>query len=490
MAGLGRRSGAVAALLLGFLVATPASPAGAAEGGPAITIDSPRAEPPLESASVTVAGSARSATLYLMKDVTLTIGSETKTKTCSESPCTFSWTVSRPSNGRYDFKLVATQALPLVGTPGPSNELSRSFYVAAPAAKPVLDPPKVNEARNTELAWSRNTEPDMAYYAVFRKDPGGSKYLPVGAAIPQPSSGTKVLFTDTTTSAFNGGEYSYQVVAVRKGAGGTWPAEIASEPSSIRTATVPAPPTTTSTTAVGAPPGSPAPTAAPTTTIKPGTSAGVDLSGFLSTRSQPIRLPAITVPEPPDTGFEGTLPFGARPPADDLEEGEEEAVLPDDAPRSIISLINPGRPLVPVAAGLVLLLLAMHLRVLNHRIKLAPEKDLPVDNPPAPAPATVRASAPAPAPEPEPEPELQPEPQPAPYDIDEDWAPVAAEPAPAAEPEPEPVTLWAPAETDDFDDLDDFDEPEPEPEPFDPDQVEVFDVVSANRRRLARAGTR
>lgn len=473
MPGLGRRSGAAAALLLSLLVATPASPAGAAEGGPAITVDSPRAEPPLESANVTVSGSARAATLYRMTDVTLTIGSETKTKTCSESPCAFSWTFSRPSNGRYDFTLVATQSLPLVGAPGPSNEVSRTFYVAAPAAKPVLDPPEVNEARNTELSWSRNTEPDMLFYAVFRKDPGGSKYVPVGAAVPQPSSGTKVRFTDTTTSAFNGGEYSYQVVAVRKGAGGRWPAEIASEPSSIRTATVPAPPTTTSTTALGAPPGSTAPAASPTTTVKPGTSAGVDLSSFLSARSQPITLPAITVPEPPDTGFQGTLPFGARPPTDELEEGEEEAVLPEGAPRSIISRISPGRPLVPVAGGLVLLLLAMHMRVLNHRIKTAPEKDLPVDDAPAPAaaPGPVPVGAPAPAPE------LQPVPEPAPvlYDIDEDWAPVAAE----TEREPEPVALWA---EDDIDEL--------EPESFDPDEIEVFEVVSSNRRRLARAGAR
>ena len=460
---LGRRSGAAAALLLGLLVATPASPAGAEEGGPAITIDAPRAQPPLESSSVTVSGSARSATLYRMKDVTLTVGSDApKTKTCSESPCSFSWTVSRPANGRYELKIVATQALPLVGTPGPSNEATRTFYVAAPAAKPVLDPPKVNEARNTELSWSRNTEPDMLYYAVFRKDPGGSKYLPVGSSVPQPSSGAKVAFVDTTTSAFNGGDYGYQVVAVRKGAGGSWPAEIASEPSSVRTATVPAPPPTTSTSAVAAPPGSPPPGAAPTTTVKAGTSAGVDLSGFLSTRSQPISLPAITVPEPPDTGFQGTLPFGARPPGEELEEGEQEAVLPDDAPRSIISRISPGRPLVPVAGGLVLLLLAMHMRVLNHRIKAAPDKDLPLLDdappPPAPVPPAVRAAAPAPPPEPE----------------------VV----------PEPATLWTPTEIEDLDEIDEIDEPDPEPEPFDPDAIEVFEVVSSNRRRLARAGAR
>ena len=400
MARLGRRSGAAAGLLLSLLVATPAPAAGAQEAGPTITIDSPRAEPPVQNATVTVAGKATAGSLYRMRDVTLTAGGEAPRRiTCSESPCSFSWTLSRPSNGRYEFKVTATQALPLVGTTGPSNERTRVFYVGAPAARPLLDAPTVNEARNTELSWTRNTEPDMLYYAVFRKDPGGSKYMPVGNTVTQPGSGAKVSFTDTTTSAFNGGDYSYQVVAVRKGAGGDWPDEIASEPSSVRTATVPAPLTTTSTTVPGGGPGTPAPStpgaAAPTTTLaRPGTSGGIDLSGFLSSRSQPATLPAITVPEPPDTGFQGSLPFGARPPGDDLEEGEVDAVLPDDARRSIISRIDPGRPLVPVAGGLVLLLLAMHMRVLNHRIKVASEGDLPVDA--APVPPCLLYTSPSP----------------------------------------------------------------------------------------------
>jgi len=58
---------------------------------------------------------------------------------------------------------------------------------------------------------------------------------------------------------------------------------------------------------------------------------------------------------------------------------------------------------------------------------------------------------------------------------DEDWAPVATEP----EPEPEPVARAAPAAAD-----------EPDPAPLDPDDIEVFEIVSSNRRRLARAGAR
>ncbi len=72
----------------------------------------------------------------------------------------------------------------------------------------------------------------------------------------------------------------------------------------------------------------------------------------------------------------------------------------------------------------------------------------------------------------EPEPEPQPQPQ-----------PVVAAQEPEPEPEPEVVTLWAPTPEP---------EPEPEPEPpaIDPDAIEVVEVVSSNRRRLARSGSR
>jgi hypothetical protein len=235
-----------------------------------------------------------------------------------------------------------------------------------------------------ELSWSRNTEPDMLYYAVFRKDPAGSKYLQVGSKVTQPASGKSVTFTDTTTT-FNGGDFAYQVVAVRRGA--TTTAETSSDPSSTGSASVPAPPTS-STTPV--PPGSPA--GGPTTTAKPGPPAGVDLGGFLSSRAQPVALTPITVPDPPDTGFQGTLPFGARPPGDDVEDGAgQEAAASPSGSSSIVSGGSSARPLVPVAAGLILLLLAMHMTALNRRLKPAADGDLPVDLPNAIATPPVRS---------------------------------------------------------------------------------------------------
>ena len=505
--GLGRRTGAAAALLLALVAAAPASPASAAEGGPTVTFESPKADAVLTSSTVTITVRVTNANLSLnrLKDVTLSVGTTSETFPCNESPCSVTWQLARPSNGPYSVRAVATQTLVLLGTAGPASDpVTRSFSVAAPAAKPTLDPPKVNESRNVELSWSRNTEPDMLYYALFRKDPGAADLKRVGGDIKQPASGAKVSFTDTTTSTLPGGDLDYVVYAVRRGA--TSGSELVSAASATRTATVPLLATTSTSTAPA--PGTPA---GPTTTAKPGTSGGVDLSGFLSSRSAPIAPPVITVPEPPDTGFDGSLPFGARPPSlDDIEEGEADAV-PPGGPRSIISRISPGRPLVPVAGGLVLLLLAMHMRVLNRRTR--PVADLPVEATAGPAPPLP---APAPAAPPAPPPRREPEPQPEPvlFDVEadadeQDWAPPVApfepqpdrepdrepepdvvtlwapEPDPEPEPEPEPdvVTLWAPAP-------DPEPEPEPEPPAVDPDAIEVFEVVSSNRRRLARSGSR
>jgi len=513
---LGRRTGAGTALVLAILVAAPASPA-AAEA--VITIDAPRANPPLESASVTVSGRAESANTLLnyVKRVTLTIKDRAPfTVECTTQPCPFKWTPSLPLNGPYEVNVAAVEAVNVLGTEGETFRQGRRFAVAAPAARPVLDTPKVTAGRTVELSWSRNTEPDMLYYAVFRRDPGASKSLQVGGKITQPPPGSRPAFTDTTTSGFSGGEYGYQVVAVRKGASGTADTEALSEPSALAAAAVPAPPTT-----VPSPVPAPgAPSAGPATTVKPGAAAGVDLSGFLSSRAQPVTVSPITVPEPPDTGFSGNLPFGAGLPSEELEDGEAEAVPPRDARGSSVVGLDASRPLVPVAAGLVLLLLAMHLRVLARRVKAPEDNDLAVDlaphtpagaapvappagDPPprqglydieaeAPmAPDTdweedwaAQAAEPDPMPvaevepepvlepvlEPDPEPEPEPEPEPVPVAV------VEPEPAPVPQPELEVVELWAP--------------PEPEPPAQNPDEIEVVEVVSSTRRPLVRAGAR
>lgn len=475
---LRRRAGASAALALAFLVAGPASPAFAEP-----VIVRPAANATVDTSTVTVSGNAKAETplglpLGALDTVTLTIGEETITaRGCSEKPsCDFAETFRLPFNGRYTVEVVAKSSGLL---PGEASKSSRSFAVAAPAAKPVLDPPKVTAGRAVDLSWSRNTEPDMLYYAVTRTDPAGAKSAEV--KVTQPDKGSKVTLTDTTTAAATaGGTYAYQVQAVRKGA--TAGSEIRSVVSAAASAVVPLAPTTTSTTGANVP-GSPA--GGPTTTVRPGAPAGVDLSGFLSSRSQPIPLPKITVPEPPDTGFSGSLPFGVGPAGEELEEGDAEAVPPTDRLSTSAISIDAARPLVPVAGGLVLLLLAMHMRLLGRRVKNPPDGDLHVDvahEPPGP---------PAP-PAPAPDPVAAPEKQTVLYDVaadpeddEEEWAAAAfeiePEQPPEEEPEPEVATLWAPPVVD---------EEEPPPTEPDPEEIEVFEVVSSSRRRLVRTGDR
>jgi hypothetical protein len=247
-----------------------------------------------------------------MREVTVAVGDDRQTFPCSDSPCRFSRTVRLDHNGTYRATVTARQTTILVGGQGPSGEASRSFSVAAPPKAPTLDPPTVTDGRAVELSWDRNTEPDMKYYAVFRKA-GGSDLRKIGE-VEQRSSGSKMRFTDSETSSLEGAEYVYQVVAVRAGVSDKVEDEVASEPSRAGTAAVPPRPTTT-TAAPNADPGAP-PAGGPTTTVKPGAANGVDLSGFLSSRAQPVPLSPITVPEPPDTGFGNTLPFGSLPSGD------------------------------------------------------------------------------------------------------------------------------------------------------------------------------
>ncbi|HEV2758763.1 MAG TPA: hypothetical protein VGV86_04275, partial [Acidimicrobiales bacterium] len=440
---LGRRTGAVVGLTLVILVTMPASPAFA----DSVTITEPGGNAVLNSSSVTVGGRAEvppptlGIPLTTLESVTVTVGDKTlAAANCSgKTSCDYQVTFPLPLNGPYKADVVAKPNGLLAGD---ASKESRSFAVAAPAARPVLAAPKVTDARNVELSWSRNTEPDMLYYAVFRKDPGASKSFQVGGKVTQPRSGSRVTFVDTTTSGVPGGEYSYQVVAVRNGASGSADTEKLSEPSAAGRATLPMS-STTSSTAVPAPG---TPVAGPTTTMKPGSAAGIDLSGFLSSRSQPVTLPVITVPELPDTGFSGNLPFGARPPGEELEEGEADAVPPRDSLESRGSSavsVAAGRPLVPVAGGMVLLLLAMHMRLLGRRVR-EPAGDTSLDLAPhTPAPGAGPAARPlASAP-------VEPQASRTLYDIEaEDTADVGAEQEEdwsAQAPEPPPPPAPAPA---------------------------------------------
>ena len=213
------------------------------------------------------------------------------------------------------------------------------------------------------VSWARNGEPDLLYYALFRKDPGGD-FRRLGSDIKQPSSG-RPSFADTSVAGTNGGDFVYRVFAVRKGFTGDDKSTKISKASTDRTITVAPPPTTTTN------PGDPA--GGPVTTVA---GQGVDIGSFLSGQAPTLPTPGPIFLDLPDTGFGETLPFGTLPGDDDVEPGEEDAVLSTPRARQVAEF-KANRPLIPMAAGLILLVMAGHVRLLNVRTKAAPEKPPP-----------------------------------------------------------------------------------------------------------------
>jgi hypothetical protein len=143
-------------------------------------------------------------------------------------------TVPLRHNGRYEVRIVADPALPAAGAPsgscaGSSAE-SLIFFLAAPPARPgqlkaTLDP----RTRAANVSWARNPEPDVVGYRVQRARPNGG-FEAVGADTAQTS------ISDPAT-AQGGGDYRYQVIAVRSGR--TDKDLVASPPSAAVTLKVP-----------------------------------------------------------------------------------------------------------------------------------------------------------------------------------------------------------------------------------------------------------
>src|SRR5436305_1954547 len=140
---LWRRSGSAAAVVLAVLTLSPAPSAWA---DAVITIDQPRADPALDSSSVTISGSvvSDSPLLSAPKKVTLTMkDQQAPDVTCADSPCKFSWPLTLTRNGPYDLTVSATDATRLLSIESQPKTQARHFAVAAPPKKPVLDPPRV-----------------------------------------------------------------------------------------------------------------------------------------------------------------------------------------------------------------------------------------------------------------------------------------------------------------------------------------------------------
>lgn len=199
----------------------------------------------------------------------------------------------------------------------------RDFFVAAPPAPPTNVRAAVgDESRIVTLTWNPNTEKDLLFYLVQRAS-GDGAFSPLGK-----TDGPGDTSISDPSTAESGGDYRYQVIAVRRGANAE--TGVNSDPSPPAKASVPGPPSGATTTVPGGPTASTVPggggggaagagaggTGGSTTgtTLSPNSpgalkkSGTIDLSGFSSIQSQ-ARRPATRAPEA-DPGFTSVLPFG------------------------------------------------------------------------------------------------------------------------------------------------------------------------------------
>lgn len=258
--------------------------------------------------------------------------------------------------------------------------------VAVPPASPVGVRTAVDGgARSVTVTWKANPEPDMLFYVVQRAKGTSGDFTVLGKV----TKGTETTFADAST-ADAGGDYRYQVVAVRS-SGLADDKGLSSDPSAISadsTAKVPDPPPPPTVPVAVVTPGAPgagAPGAAGTPASVPANSPGalatsgsVDLSGFNTVRTQ-TRPATPRVLELPDPGFQGTLPF-ATPSTTAGSDGTAEAgdvgQVAIDSPQSrelgADSSTDRIRTMAFFAAGLLSTVLLMHLLWVKSEVKRVP----------------------------------------------------------------------------------------------------------------------
>ncbi len=320
--------------------------------------------------------------------------------TANQAPAgnSFSFPVDLPRNGSYDVTISAPWNHTGFGDSATGTATAtRTFLVAVLPARPKNVKTAVDAvSRSVAVTWDKNTEPDLIRYEVRRFKGTGSDFTTVAKTKPSETS-----FVDATTSTA-GGDYRYQVVAVRKGVPGN--EELSSDPSEMTadsTAKVPDPPPPPTT---AAPAGSAAPagaagaagtgTASSIPAGSPGaltTSGTVDLSGFNNVRNQTRSVTPRTVPLP-DPGFQSTLPFAPGETFADEplvgESGDLGEVAADSQFRELgdeTSTTDKARTMAFFAAGLLATVLLMHVLWVKSEVRrvpleaLEPEDLVPAD---------------------------------------------------------------------------------------------------------------
>ena len=356
-------------LALSWLLASPASAENLT-----VTIDSPTEGRRYEQSTLTVSGHVETGLLTSVDRVRVVVvrdydgfvlADDLACERCGQQAnVPFSYeTPALEYNGPYSVEVVASGHVLLNGIPVSDASARRSFTVAVrPAAPTSLKAERLPDGK-VKLTWGAVPGyPDLIGYLVYRAAPG-AELKPIKAVPPGTTS-----YVDEQT--VGGGNFQYRVASVRSGAVPGESSEWLLADSNLATVTVPAP-SVPPTTGIGPPgpngPGSPGPGG-----------NSVDLSQFFNSAAGDIRLPAPAMPTPtltlPDNGFDPNLPFGdvagLKPPT--------QSARPGGTPGSRTDLAEPGEDedanrralFVPVAAGCVLCVAALHLRWLSRRLAM------------------------------------------------------------------------------------------------------------------------
>lgn len=303
------------------------------------------------------------------------------------SSVAFSWTPSLPHNGHYTINVRASGEDQPVDTNGAeASETSRTFAIEASPATPKevavrADP----DSREVDVTWRDNPEPDLIGYQIQRSV-NDSEWSVAGES-------QENYFRDTST-AEDGGEYSYRVVAIRRGASPD--SGVASPPSAAASTTVPNPPGGGSNSSGdgdggggdGGPSGDGSGSGSGSGSggsggTSGGTSGGarpptisrsgrVDLSGFGSLLDQ-TRAPQVQAVPEPDPGFSEQLPFQPRT---ITEPADGEIALPTDG-----GFTDSGSDQADMlrffAAGLLVTVILMHVLWLRGEVEKVPLEPIP-----------------------------------------------------------------------------------------------------------------
>lgn len=307
-------------------------------------------------------------------DGSLIAGGDSPTES-GKSTAPFSYTPTIPVNGRYHIVVTAADCDNVVDQN--TNACNRGqavegfFNLDVPPAVPTGVRARVDAStRNVTISWKPNSEPDLLGYLVDRAT--GSQAYP-----QQPLGSTSTVSFVDDGAKITGGQYRYRVRAVRRSSDPN--KADASSPSADTTVNV-APPESPPTSTPPGGSGFPTPTAAPgSASGSTSTGAGLALSGTVDLHAygalldQARKSASAQHQEPPDPGFDPSLPFKK---GSDAEDGA-------DAPKPVLgssasenTRLDRKRSLGFLAAGLLATVLLMHAVWVRGELKRADELEV------------------------------------------------------------------------------------------------------------------